>query len=324
MSAAPTHFDVGAIRLANPISRFLQKRGIELRGGGASGWRCSCPVHNGDNREAFHVLADDQHWHCFTGDCGSGDIFDLVMAMDGITFKDACAHLGGKEQTTTTSTPRTAPKPKPPPPPLPELDSNKRAEMQAMAARLRGDGELIASIAASRGWEPATISALASTGALGWIDEMPEGFARADGVVCFIYPHAVKVRGLWRKDGSWQWSRPDGDRLIRWAWRDWPWNKVELWREDMLRRPMRGRAIVVEGETDAITLIDRGANDDETDVVALPDSGITQCLLDRLPGLFADLHVTMAPDLDKAGQKAEAKFTAAVYTVAKSYRIVRD
>jgi hypothetical protein len=73
MAAAPeTDWDrIQAWALANLEALFTELTGRPLRGG-----RAACPVHGGDNPQAFSA-ANGKGWHCFTGDCGSGDAVDL-------------------------------------------------------------------------------------------------------------------------------------------------------------------------------------------------------------------------------------------------------
>lgn len=52
-----------------------------------------CPIHGGDNPTAFVVDTQRQLWHCFTGCQKGGDIFDLVRAIDGLSFPAAMAYL---------------------------------------------------------------------------------------------------------------------------------------------------------------------------------------------------------------------------------------
>lgn len=52
-----------------------------------------CPIHGGDNPTAFTVDTRKQLWHCFTGCANGGDIFDLVKALDQISFSKALAYL---------------------------------------------------------------------------------------------------------------------------------------------------------------------------------------------------------------------------------------
>ena len=61
--------------LENVESLAADYAGVELRRG-----RCACPLHGGDNPEAFSV-ANGKGWHCFTGDCGSGDGVELVRRL---------------------------------------------------------------------------------------------------------------------------------------------------------------------------------------------------------------------------------------------------
>ena len=52
----------------------------------------SCPFHSGDRTPSMKIYKKDFHCHA----CGAnGDIFDFVMWMDGLTFKEAFQSLGG-------------------------------------------------------------------------------------------------------------------------------------------------------------------------------------------------------------------------------------
>lgn len=48
--------------------------------------RACCKLHNGDNPSAFVINTETGLWYCHTGDCGGGDIFTLVQAMEDIDF----------------------------------------------------------------------------------------------------------------------------------------------------------------------------------------------------------------------------------------------
>ena len=50
--------------------------------------RCCCPLHKGDEPTAF-VINQDFLWYCHTGDCGKGDVFHFVEAMEDIEFPQA-------------------------------------------------------------------------------------------------------------------------------------------------------------------------------------------------------------------------------------------
>lgn len=55
--------------------------------------RACCGIHNGDNETGFVWNLNNNLWYCYTGDCGGGDIYDLVMMMEGIDFKSAVYKL---------------------------------------------------------------------------------------------------------------------------------------------------------------------------------------------------------------------------------------
>jgi DNA primase len=88
--AAAPRFDgrdfdrVQAWALANVETLAAEYAGVQLRRG-----RCACPIHGGDNPGAFSVT-NGQGWHCFTGECGSGDGVDLVrrLRFAGLSDKD--------------------------------------------------------------------------------------------------------------------------------------------------------------------------------------------------------------------------------------------
>lgn len=72
--------------------------------------RSKCPIHRGENPSGFAVYDDGgkQHWKCFTGDCGNGDIIDYVIARDRVDFKRAYEILGGKNFISPEETSRLA------------------------------------------------------------------------------------------------------------------------------------------------------------------------------------------------------------------------
>lgn len=52
----------------------------------------SCPFHSGDRTPSLKIYKKDFHCHA----CGAnGDIFDFVIRMDGLSFKEAFQSLGG-------------------------------------------------------------------------------------------------------------------------------------------------------------------------------------------------------------------------------------
>ena len=52
----------------------------------------SCPFHSGDRTPSLKIYKKDFHCHA----CGAnGDIFDFVMRMDGLSFREAFQSFGG-------------------------------------------------------------------------------------------------------------------------------------------------------------------------------------------------------------------------------------
>lgn len=60
---------------------------------GSGELRCCCPVHGGDNPTAFVINETTGNWFCHTGCLDGGDIYDLIMQVEEITFKKSLAWL---------------------------------------------------------------------------------------------------------------------------------------------------------------------------------------------------------------------------------------
>jgi hypothetical protein len=220
-----------------------------------------------------------------------GDGIDLWQRERGGNNGDAlkaCAAWAGVSPMEGTGH-RSVARPKPKPAPVARYDGlpyNVSAEecdaAKAMAHALYSNPAQCQRIAAARGWQAATIGALARECVLGWHDDK----------LAFIYETGVKLR--WRVGD---------ERMIRWHF-----GKPFLWRHWMLRVPAHRRIIVSEGETDAIRLIDSGMEDDgETAVVALPSASTFSA---SWGSLFAGKHVVLVLDNDDAGQKHTARMAA--------------
>jgi hypothetical protein len=88
-------FDIETLLAKTDLRDLVQKAGGQLNKD-----RCACPIHGGDNSDAFHIFRDNgkDQWKCFTGDCGGGDAITFVMKWRGWDFKRACEFLGGDVQ----------------------------------------------------------------------------------------------------------------------------------------------------------------------------------------------------------------------------------
>jgi hypothetical protein len=74
------------------ILSIMEREGIVLHKAGRA-YRCKCPMHDGKTDGSLAVYPDTQSWYCFG--CGEGgDVVDFIMKQRGLSFKDACVHLG--------------------------------------------------------------------------------------------------------------------------------------------------------------------------------------------------------------------------------------
>ncbi len=64
-----------------------------------------CPIHNGDNPNAFHVDLEKNLFNCFT-QCGGGSIFDFVMKKEKISFYQAASKIWNSFYSTGNSNPK--------------------------------------------------------------------------------------------------------------------------------------------------------------------------------------------------------------------------
>jgi len=66
------------------LDNFVQK-GEELVG--------CCPIHHGDNKNAFHINTEKNIWHCFSQCDRGGNVIDFVASMEQIEFREAALKL---------------------------------------------------------------------------------------------------------------------------------------------------------------------------------------------------------------------------------------
>ncbi|NYU23816.1 CHC2 zinc finger domain-containing protein [Vibrio parahaemolyticus] len=85
--------DIEAIKSRVVLSEFLarefnlgsyKKQGTSLK--------CPCPFHNGV-KDNFEVNDDHQHWHCWSDDCGGGDVFEALQKGHGMSFGKAVRYV---------------------------------------------------------------------------------------------------------------------------------------------------------------------------------------------------------------------------------------
>jgi hypothetical protein len=281
-------------RIAARAEDYLRELfGDNFKTAGADNWRVG-------KRGSLAVSFQDGVLVYFSHEDGTGgDSVALWQRERGGTAGEALravAAWAGVSDNGATHAPAPAPRlPKMEKPAPAPMTREQFAEAHAMSRRLAGDDDLCGRISKTRNWQAQTLRGLALDGALGWHDE--DG-----GKLAFIYETGIKVR----------WKR-EGERIIRFH----TGNAAQLWRGWMIL-PTTRKVYVTEGETDAITLIDAGAEKDgDCLVVALPSAS-------TIPGdaaeTLAGRDIVLCLDHDKAGLEATKKMEAALSGKVRSLK----
>jgi len=281
--------DFAALRERFPLADYVRRLRVRLRNSG-SHFIGKCPIHHEQRGNAFSVHPETQKWRCW-GKCNrGGDVVDLEQALGGGTLTEAAERLGAQRVQRTQQLLK-GPKQEPAPAiteknPFGLPNRMTGAEIRfcvEAATRLVKDESSIQRIARRRNWKPETIRGLALEPSLG-ID--------TEGKLCFLYETGCKLR----------WCDEEGERQIRWAFGK-PW----VWRFGYIK--LAETVFVCEGETDTITLVDAGVEQDtKTLIVGLPSASFH---IDRWAPLFVGKRIIIATDSDEAGIRA-ARHTAAV------------
>jgi DNA primase len=86
------YLDIEKIKREVSMAQILDYYGIELKKKGKQGLHGSCPIHYGDNQNAFHVDLGKNLFHCFSH-CGGGSIIDFVMKKEQLSFYKAALKI---------------------------------------------------------------------------------------------------------------------------------------------------------------------------------------------------------------------------------------
>jgi 5S rRNA maturation endonuclease (ribonuclease M5) len=248
------------------------------------GKKCLCPFHD-EHTASFYIREDDSSAKCYG--CGwYGDIFNYVMDKDDVDFSEAFKRLEKKVPSIKRLSPCVvATRAKS------GADSLKPEQIviqKQASKRLAEDERLCASVASKRGWKPETIQKLAKEGALGW----------NQGALAFLYDTGMKLR-------NW----PHHTFV-------WEFGGCCVWRRKRIAEATE--IIICEGETDAISLIDKGLEDDPVfAVVALASATM---ITGDLVGLVTGKNVTLCMDNDNAGQQATDKLVELLEPVCASVK----
>ena len=285
----PGVIDFERIKQSHPLVDYCESHGIQLRKT-SNRWIGKCPIHNERNREAF-VIHPDGKWQCY-GTCGrQGDVTDLERELYGGTIAEAAARLEGispmgeiipmpisRTPIGVSEIPKHLPTPDNPLA-LPYVLSDEQLnDCHRYSLRLLEDHTYVERISKYRQWKAKTIYQLALDGCLGLDDEKH---------FCFISAAGCKSR--WREDG---------ERRFKFLF-----GKSWLWRGELI--PQAETIYLCEGETDAITLIDCGIEDDgKTAVIGMQGATFN---IEAWSFLFANKDVVISTDYDEAGRKAAQK-----------------
>ena len=86
------YLDINRIKREITMLMLLEYYGITLRQSGVHRLAGACPLHHGDNLNAFHLDTHKNLFHCFTH-CGGGSIFDFVMKKESLSFYPAALKI---------------------------------------------------------------------------------------------------------------------------------------------------------------------------------------------------------------------------------------
>lgn len=86
------YLDISQMKAKITMSHILNYYGIRLRKINRHHLTGCCPIHNGDNPNAFHVDLKLNLFNCFSH-CGGGSIFDFVMKMEQLSFYPAALKI---------------------------------------------------------------------------------------------------------------------------------------------------------------------------------------------------------------------------------------
>lgn len=92
MSREFPYLDIFQIKAQITMAHILSYYGIRLRQVNHGHLAGCCPIHKGDNPNAFHVDLKLNLFNCFSR-CGGGSIFDFVMKMEQLDFYPAALKI---------------------------------------------------------------------------------------------------------------------------------------------------------------------------------------------------------------------------------------
>lgn len=246
-------------------------------------YKARCPFHD-DTTPSFVLDPDDKGGHCFGCDW-KGDIIKYLMETRKQTFRQACDTLKKLPLRTSQSELTSSVKE------VKKLSETGRRLIAIYRQFLASSKKCCERVAKERNWKPETIRSLAEDGSLGCSSQY----------LAFIYPEGLKLR-KWPEKKVW-----------------WDLGGTGVWRAHSITKETK-RVFLCEGETDAITLIDKGlSRDPGTAIIAIPSATTHP---PELPTLLQGKEVILCMDADEAGKRAEEKLIELLRPVCASLNTI--
>lgn len=264
IAANGSHLSAKELKATLSFRKILERDGhkVERRG---KGYACHCPFHD-DRTPSFFIWENDTGGKCF-GCNWYGDLFSYEMEYHELDFASALKRLQKGHKTLADA----CRKPETKKTQAEALTSDQVHVQHEASKRLADEEYLLGRVADPRGWKHETIKTLADDGSLGW----------CRGALAFIYPTGLKLRDWPHRTFVWEFGHGS------------------LWRSHALKDSQI--VYLTEGETDAISLVNAGAEQPGSCVVSLPSATtIPADLAQALSGK----DVTLCMDNDKAGETA--------------------
>jgi DNA primase len=87
------YLDIKKIKQQVSMMQLIRYYKIDIRQRKKNAWTGACPIHKGDNKNAFHVNTDKNVFYCFTVCASGGNVIDFVMRMENLSFYKAALWL---------------------------------------------------------------------------------------------------------------------------------------------------------------------------------------------------------------------------------------
>jgi hypothetical protein len=309
--------DIQSVVLSNDLLAWAEKAGAKFRRAGSE-WRSHCPIHGGDNNQAFAVYTNNgkQMYKCFTHDCGCGDVLDFVMRWQGCDKMTAYRMLGGEEQPDPVMAARAA-------------EETARRAIADMEAKMEQYQRVLEDLRRTQSWithhrrlleddknrelwrRRGIINAYQEYWELGYCDDFVLNF---EGAKWHTPTLTIPIR-----DGS--------DQIVNMRHRllspPMPNDKYRPDRPGLQAAPFiafRGLGwdtdpiLVVEGEIKSMVTMQTIYSDGCTvQVVGIPGKTAYRGILDQLQG--HDVYICFDPDADKEAEEAARAVNGKVMTI---------